>query len=60
VSTSSLIGGPQVRDYHFRALQEGAQTITFHDERSWEPNSIAATINLEVNVLSPSCCGNKS
>src|SRR5208337_3497409 len=32
VSTSPLIGGPQVRDYLFRAIQAGSQTITLRDE----------------------------
>lgn len=50
VSTSNLPGGPQVRDYYFRALQAGSQTITLKDERPWEPNVIAAIINLDVNV----------
>ncbi len=48
VSTSTLIGGPQVRNYFFRAVQAGTQTITLRDERSFAPYAIAATINLQV------------
>jgi predicted secreted protein len=50
VSTSTLIGGSQVRNYFFRAVQKGTQTITLRDERPFKPYAIAATINLQVVV----------
>jgi len=50
MSTSSLIGGPQVRDYYFRTVQSGTQTITLRDERPFAPYAVAATINVRVNV----------
>jgi len=50
VSSSALIGGPQTRDYFFRAQQTGNQTITLRDERPWAPYQTAATINLLVTV----------
>ena len=50
VSTSTLIGGPQVRNYFFRAVQTGTQTIILRDERPFKPYAIAATINLQVVV----------
>lgn len=50
VSTSTLIGGPQVRNYFFGAVKAGSQTITLQDERPFGPPAIAATINLEVAV----------
>jgi predicted secreted protein len=50
VSTSTLIGGPQVRDYFFKAVQAGTQTITLRDERPFAPYAVVATINLEVVV----------
>ena len=50
VSTSTLIGGPQVRNYFFRAVQAGAQTITLRDERSFATYATAATINLQVAI----------
>jgi predicted secreted protein len=50
VSTSMLIGGPQIRDYFFRAVQAGTQTITLRDERPFAPYAIAATINLQVVI----------
>ena len=50
VSTSPLIGGPQLRNYSFHAVQAGTQTITLRDERPWMPYAIAATISLRVIV----------
>jgi len=50
VSTSALIGGPQVRNYFFRAVQAGTQTVTLRNERPFAPHSVAATINLQVTV----------
>ncbi len=50
VSTSTLMGGPQVRNYFFRAVQPGNQTITLRDQRPFAPYAIAATINLQVAV----------
>jgi predicted secreted protein len=50
VSTSPLIGGPQIRNYFFRAVQAGAQTMTLRDERPFPPYAIAATIDLQVTV----------
>ena len=50
VSTSTLIGGPQTRNYFFRTQQAGNETITFRDERPWAPYQTAATIGLLVTV----------
>jgi len=50
VSTSTLIGGPQTRNYFFRAVQTGSQTITLRDMRSWAPYPVADTIDLRVSV----------
>ena len=50
VSTSPLIGGPQVRDYFFRAVQTGSETITLRDERPFAPHAVVATIDLQVDV----------
>lgn len=50
VFTSALIGGAQVRNYFFQAVQAGTQTITLRDERLFASNAIAATINLQVDV----------
>ena len=50
VSTSTLIGGPQIRNYFFRAVQAGNETIILRDERPFVPYAIAATINLQVTV----------
>src|SRR5208337_3755037 len=50
VATSALMGGPQVRNYFFRAVQAGTQTITLRDERPFGPYSVASTINLTVAV----------
>ncbi len=54
VSTSPLIGGPQIRDYLFRAVQSGPQTVTLRDERPFAPYALAATINLQVLVTASS------
>jgi len=50
VSTSPLIGGPQVRNYYFMAVQAGTQTLTLRDERPFAPYAVAATISLQVTV----------
>ena len=50
VSTSSLVGGPQVRNYFFHALSAGSQTITLVDRRSFAENDVAATISVRVTV----------
>jgi len=50
VSTSNLIGGPQVRNYFFLALKTGGQTILLQDKRSFAPFDVAATINIRVAV----------
>jgi len=50
VSTSTLIGGPQVRNYFFRATSSGGQTITLQDKRSFAPYEVAATISIQVEV----------
>lgn len=50
VSTSTLIGGPQVRYYFFHALTVGSQTIILQDRRSFAPGEVAATINITVDV----------
>jgi predicted secreted protein len=50
VSTSSLIGGPQVRNYFFHVSSIGSQTITFRDMRSFAPGDVAATIDVQVSV----------
>jgi predicted secreted protein len=50
VATSALVGGPQLRNYFFRPIQAGAQTITLEYERPFAPYSIAATIDLQVVV----------
>ena len=50
VSTSTLAGGPQVRNYFFRAVQAGSETIALQNERLFAPYTIAATINVEVAV----------
>lgn len=49
VYTSPLIGGPQVRNYFFKAIQAGSQTITLTYEQGFS-HTIAATINLKVAV----------
>ncbi|HZW55307.1 MAG TPA: protease inhibitor I42 family protein [Nitrososphaerales archaeon] len=48
VSTSTLAGGPQVRDYWFRATQGGNQSITLQDVRQFAPHDVHATIHLLV------------
>jgi predicted secreted protein len=50
VSTSTLIGGPQVRDYFFRAVTAGSQTITLQDMRPFTPYEVAATITVQITV----------
>jgi predicted secreted protein len=50
VSTSNLIGGPQVRNYFFLALAAGSQTIVLQDKRSFAPYAVAATISIQVAV----------
>jgi predicted secreted protein len=50
VSPATIAGGSDVRDYFFRAVQTGTQTITLRDERPWPPYAVAATINLQVTV----------
>lgn len=44
VSTSSLVGGPQVRNYLFHAVRADGQAITLRDERPFAPYDVAATI----------------
>ena len=50
VSTATLPGGSNVRNYSFRADRTGTQTITLTDQRSWAPYQIAATIIVQVIV----------
>lgn len=50
VSTSNLVGGPQLRNYFFRAVEAGNQTIALRDQRLFAPYYVAATINLQVTV----------
>jgi len=50
VSTSSLVGGPQVRNYFFFAAKTGSQTIVLQNRRSFAPFDVAATISLQVAV----------
>ncbi|MDG6904606.1 MAG: protease inhibitor I42 family protein [Nitrososphaerota archaeon] len=52
VSTSTLVGGPEVRDYWFRASQAGNQSITLRDERQFSPHDVYATIQLLVTMPS--------
>lgn len=52
-STSTLAGGAQVRDYHFLALDAGAQTVTLRDMRLFKPYDVAATITIHVFVSQP-------
>ena len=48
VSTSTLAGGPQVRDYWFRVSQTGSQTVTLLGERQFSPYDVYATVRLQV------------
>lgn len=50
VSTGTLVGSSQMRDYFFRAVQAGSQTIILQNERSFAPYAIAETINIVVAV----------
>jgi predicted secreted protein len=53
VATSARAGGPQTRDYKFRAAQPGNQSITLQYEQPFAPHDVFATINLEVDVTPP-------
>ena len=53
VSTSTLVGGPQIRNYFFEAVSSGAQTIVLRDQRPFAPYVVAYVISLDVQV-SPS------
>ena len=51
VSPSTLAGGPQLRDYYFRASQPGSQSVTLKDQRQFSPYEAAATISIGVTVV---------
>jgi predicted secreted protein len=51
VSTSANAGGPQVRDYYFRALLGGNQTIDLRNERLFAPYTVSSTIHIQVPVI---------
>lgn len=50
VSTSTLLGGPQVRNYFFKAVQAGSQTITLKYERAFgtPPYPVAAIVEVDI------------
>ncbi len=50
VSSATLPGGSDVRNYSFRADETGTQTITLVDQRPWTPYETAATIIVQVTV----------
>jgi predicted secreted protein len=50
VSTSTNPGGPQVRDYNFRVVQSGNQSITLQDRRQFAPYDVTATVTIQVLV----------
>jgi len=50
VSTSHLPGGSQVRNYFFKAVQPGSQTITMQDQRVFAPYNTLSTVSIRVSV----------
>jgi hypothetical protein len=44
------VTGYITRNYFFRAVQAGSQTITLQDQRQFAPYDIASTINIKVAV----------
>jgi predicted secreted protein len=50
VSTSALIGGPQVRNYFFHITGSGSQTVILQDKRPFAPFDVAATITLHLTA----------
>src|SRR3989442_14511475 len=50
VSTSHLPGGSQFRNYFFKAVQPGSQTITMQDQRVFAPYNTRSTVSIRVSV----------
>ena len=50
-STSTISGGPQVRDYNFEAVQPGNQSIVLQDMQQFAPHTVAATLTIQVEVV---------
>lgn len=50
LSTSTLPGGPQIRNYFFRALAAGSTTIILQDKRPFAPYKVAAVIDIRLEV----------
>jgi len=50
IANSTAPGESQERDYFFRALQRGNQTITLVDRRLFAPYNVSQTIFLQVSV----------